>query len=185
MIGGTILPPNATALKRALDLLAATRLGDIDTPLRQLWSPADCPEDLLPWLAWSLSIDQWDANWPLAVRRARVANAIAVQRRKGTRGSVNDVVRAFGGNIAIREWFEETPPAPPHTFTLSIALSDGAGGVPSAEFVDAVIGEVTRAKPARSHFTFALATSARGRIGLRGVGRAAIYARLPCQAAAA
>ncbi len=185
MSGPTILPPNATPLERALDMLAALRIGGIDTPLAPLWSAEDCPEELLPWLAWSLSIDNWDSRWSLAVRRARVAGAIALQRRKGTRRSVEDVVRSFGGNIAIREWWEETPPAPPHTFALSVSLTDGAGGVPDSEFVDAVIAEVSKSKPARSHFTFALSVTARARIGLRGSGRAAIYARLPCRAAAA
>jgi len=185
MSGPTILPPNATPLERALDKLAALRIGAIDAPLAPLWSPADCPEELLPWLAWSLSIDQWDASWPLAVRRARVAGAIAVQRRKGTRQSVADVVRSFGGNIAIREWWEESPMAHPHTFAVTLALSDSAGGAPSSTFVDAVIAEIIRTKPVRSHFTFALAGTARGRIGLRGVCRAAVYVRLPCRAAAA
>jgi len=185
MSADSILPPNSTLLERAIEQLTAMRFGAIGTPLRTLWSPADCPEDLLPWLAWTLSIDQWDSSWPVAVRRARIASAIAVQRRKGTRQSVVDVVRSFGGNIAIREWFEETPPAPPHTFSLTLGLSDGAGGAPAAAFVDAVIAEVARTKPARSHFTFALATAARARIGLRSAGRAAVYARLPCRAAAA
>ncbi|WP_292959690.1 phage tail protein I [Novosphingobium sp. UBA1939] len=179
----SLLPPNATPLERALDLLAQIRLGAIDTPFRALWSPQDCPEAVLPWLAWALSIDQWDSAWPLNIRRARVASAIAIQRRKGTRQSVADVVNSFGGNVVIREWWEKTPPATPHTFSLTVSLGGQSDAVPGAEFIDAVISEVARTKPARSHFDFTVGLSARGRLGLRAMGRAATYARLPCIAA--
>ncbi len=173
----TLLPPNATALERAVELLAAARTGAIDTPLRQLWSAADCPEPLLPWLAWGLSIDSWDPTWPLAVRRARVAQAIAIQRIKGTKKSVADVISAFGGNIVIREWFQSVPAGDPHTFQLVLSLSAG-GAVPTADFVDAVISEVARTKPARSHFTFEISTSVLGGVGLRAGLRAFVFARV-------
>lgn len=179
----TLLPPASTALERALELLAQIRVDGIETPFRALWSPQDCPEELLPWLAWALSIDQWDAAWPLNIRRARVASAIAIQRRKGTRKSVTDVVNSFGGNVVIREWWEKTPPATPHTFSLTVSLGGQSDAVPGADFIEAVIAEVARTKPARSHFDFTVGLSARGRIGLRAMGRAATYARLPCLAA--
>ena len=77
----SLLPPNATPLERALEMLAALRLGKIDTPFRELWNAQTCPEELLPYLAWGLSVDQWSADWPLYIRRARVASAIEIQRR--------------------------------------------------------------------------------------------------------
>ena len=67
-----LLPPNSTSLEKALEMLIGARVGAIDTPLRDLWSPADCPEELLPWLAWALSIDSWDASWPIHIRRALI-----------------------------------------------------------------------------------------------------------------
>jgi hypothetical protein len=79
-------------------MLAALRLGKIDTPFRELWNAQTCPEELLPYLAWGLSVDQWSADWPLYIRRARVASAIEIQRRKGTPKSVVDVINSFGGS---------------------------------------------------------------------------------------
>lgn len=173
----TLAPPNSTDLERAADLLAAIRLGDIDVPLRELWSAQDCPENLLAWLAWALSIDNWSPDWPLHIRRARVASAIAVQRRKGTVQSVEDVIASFGGSVVLQEWWEADPPGTPHTFQLNLTLG-GSGGPPSDEFLDAVVAEVERTKPVRSHFTVNAGEAAEGAIGLFGAARPMIYARV-------
>lgn len=174
----TLLPPNALDLESALEILGGERIGAIDTPLRSLWSAEACPSSLLPYLAWALSIDEWDPAWPEPTRRARVASAIGVQRRKGTLDSVRRVVRSFGGDISIREWWQHSPPTTPHTFSITLALPAEAGAAPSAAFVDAVISEITAAKPLRSHFDFVIAQNARARVGLRGVARCTVYARL-------
>lgn len=174
----SILPPNRTSLEQAMDLLTAARLQGVDTPLRDLWSPTACPADLLPWLAWALSIDEWDPAWPETTRRARIAQAIAVQRRKGTIDSVRRVIGVFGGNVALREWWQAAPPGIPHTFSVILSLPADGGGAPAASLVDAVISEITATKPLRSHFTFTLAQRAQGGIGLRAVTRPVVYARV-------
>lgn len=179
----SLLPPGATELERVLEQLQALRLGEITVPLRDLWSAERCPEHLLPWLAWALSIDQWSPDWPLHIRRARVAAAMAIQRIKGTAKSVIDVVASFGGDVVVREWFEMDPPGEPHTFSLTVTLGGQSAGAPSAAFIDAVIAEVSRTKPARSHFDFTLAVPARARIGLRALARPLVYARLSCTGA--
>lgn len=180
-----LLPPNATSLEKAIEMLIGARVGAIDTPLRDLWSPADCPEELLPWLAWALSIDSWDASWPIHVRRARIAAAIAVQRRKGTTRSIQDVVRSFGGNVVMREWFETDPPGDPHTFTLTVSVTGVGGAAPTATFIDQVIAEVFRTKPVRSHFDFTVASEAIGAIGMVAAARPAVFARMLMGATAA
>lgn len=173
----TLLPPNAALLERALEQ-ATKRLDDIEVQLRKLWSPDDCPEGHLPWLAWSLSLDGWSTDWPISVKRNRVRRAIQIARRKGTAESVRSVVESFGGGVAIREWWQQTPRGAPFTFDLVLTLS-GAGGMPiTAPFIDAVIGEVHRAKPARSHFTFTQGLTGRASVGLCTRARPAIYARL-------
>lgn len=182
---GALLPSNATPLELALDKVIETRLGAVDTPLRALWSAQLCPPSLLPWLAWSLSIDQWDQSWPQALRRDRVASAIPVQRRKGTIEAIRRVITSFGGDFAIREWWQQSPRGTPHTFTLTLSLPANGGSVPSAAFVNSVVAEITATKPLRSHFDFVLAQNANGAIGLRGVARPVIYLRLPTRAPAA
>lgn len=177
-----ISPPNATTLEKAVEMLIGARIGAIDTPLRSVWSPWDCPEDLLPWLAWALSIDSWDATWPIHVRRARIAAAIAVQRRKGTAKSIRDVVASFGGNVVFREWFESDPLGEPHTFTLSVSVTGSEGAAPTAEFIDQVIAEVFRTKPVRSHFEFTVASETIGAVGIAGAARAITFVRLSIDA---
>jgi P2-related tail formation protein len=71
----------------------------------------------------------------------------------------------------------------PHTFSLILNL-DSAGAPASAAFVDQVIAEVNRAKPARSTFTFTQGLTAQAGIGLVAALRPTIYARLSCTAPA-
>lgn len=40
------------------------RLSGITVAIRQVWTPEECPVELLPYLAWALSVDQWDKDWP-------------------------------------------------------------------------------------------------------------------------
>jgi phage tail P2-like protein len=175
----SLLPPNASALEQALE--QAVQLPALPVPLRALWNPATCPVDLLPWLAWALSVDDWDATWPEAVKRSVIATAIAVQRRKGVIGAVRQAVASFGGAISLKEWFEYSPAGDRGTFDLVLALT-GLDGAPSAEFVDAVIRAIERTKPLSRHFTFTLALDLAAQIGLICVARPTVYARLDCAA---
>jgi len=179
----SILPPNSTALEKALEQVAAGLL-DIPVPIRSVRSADDCPINLLPWEAWGRSLDNWSSDWPEAIKRARVRNAIPIARQKGTSASVRAVVQSFGGSVAIREWWQMEPKGIPHTFSLVINLEQQ--GVPaSAAFVDQVIAEVSRAKPVRSHFTFTQGITAKASVGLIAAIRPTIYARLSCTAPAA
>jgi phage tail P2-like protein len=177
----SLLPPNASPLERAFEG-ATARLGDVPTPQRDLWNPDTCPAELLPWLAWALSIDAWKPYWPEHIKRARLRAAIAIQRSKGTAASVRQVVAAFGGAVELREWWQMDPPGPPHTFEMVLTLSGEGGQVATAQFVNDVIAEVQRTKPVRSHFTFTQGVQGIGSVGLAGVARPAVYRRLQLQA---
>ena len=179
----SILPPGSTPLEKALEQIAA-RLLDIDVRIRAVWSPDDCPIELLPWLAWGLSLDNWSTGWPESIKRERVRQAIAIARRKGTAASVRSVIASFGGAVAIREWWQSEPKGDPHTFSLVLNL-DQPDAPATAAYVDQVIAEVGRAKPVRSRFTFTQSVSAQARVGLAAAMRPTICARLPCTAPAA
>ena len=117
----SLLPPGSSALERRL----AEACGDISTvpvPLRELWNPDICPEHLLPWLAWSFSVDRWDEAWPVAVKRQVVRDAYFIHRQKGTIAAVRRVVEPFGFLIRVIEWWQsgETP----GTFRLDIGVQD-------------------------------------------------------------
>lgn len=173
----SLLPPNATPLERGIEG-ATARLSDVPVPLRDLVNPDTCPIDLLPYLAWALSIDTWSSEWPDAIKRARVRSAIAIQRRKGTAASVRDVIASFGGAVAIREWWQSEPRAVPHTFSLIVSLDGIVRLEATAAYADAVIAEVTRTKPVRSHFTFSQALTTSGSFGVVAAARPAVFRRL-------
>ncbi len=176
MTSSDILPASATKGERAIVDAILTEPTPVD--IVKLWNPDTCPADLLPWLAWSLSVDAWDAGWPEHVKRARIRVAIAIQRKKGTSQSVRDVVGALGGQVALREWWENSPPTVPHTFDMLLTLNGDGGETASAKFVDDVIGEVSRTKPVRSHFTFTQGVQAVASVGVFAACRVAVYRRL-------
>ncbi len=174
----SLLPPNATPLERALAQTMAARLGALDAPLRDLWNPATCPVDLLPWLAWSVAVDNWDSTWPEWLKRARITAAIAIHRAKGTQQAVYDVVNAYGGNVHMSIWWQTLPLGAPFTFELWISLGAIDGLAPGSDFIDGLIADVTRAKGARDTFTFTISQNAIGAVGLFAAARPAIYARV-------
>jgi phage tail P2-like protein len=176
-IPDSLLPPNASGVERVAEAVTA-HAAEVDTVVDLLWNPWTCPENLLPWLAWAMSVDTWRSSWPLPVKRARVAGSLLVQRRKGTARSIADVVGSFGGSVEITEWWQTTPRGQPHTFALTLTLSGQSGETATAQYVDDVIAEVNLTKPVRSHFTFTQGLNVAGRIGVIAGTHLALLVRL-------
>ena len=175
----SLLPPNATRLERALEAGGA-RIVDVHAPA-DIDDPMFCPVEVLPWLAWGLSVDTWDADWSEADKRAAVAGSIELHRRKGTRMSVETVLARFDQLARLVEWHEATPRRVPHTFDVILPMvTKGAahgGRRASAAFADAIIREVARVKPLREHMRLVQKIDVAGAIGLQGVIRAFSYTR--------
>jgi phage tail P2-like protein len=91
----SILPPNATASERGIEA-ATERAFDLPVPNGQLWDAATCPAALLPWLAFALSVDEWDAGWTVETKRRVIAASVAIHRRKGTIGAVKAAIATAG-----------------------------------------------------------------------------------------
>lgn len=174
--GANLLPPNATRAERGLACAIVARPLPVD--ITALWDADRCPATLLPWLAWALSVDEWKAYWPEPVKRARVRTAIAIQRRKGTAGSVRNVVAAFGGSVLIREWWQLQPKGPPHTFEAVMTIANQGGQAATAMFVEDVIDEIRRTKPVRSHFTFTQGMQADAAVGVLAGAHATAFRRI-------
>ncbi|MCV5639247.1 phage tail protein I, partial [Escherichia coli] len=85
-----------------------------------LWNPDTCPANLLPWLAWSFSVDRWDDKWPEATKRAVIRDAYFIHCHKGTIGAIRRVVEPLGYLINVTEWWENSDP--PGTFRLDIGV---------------------------------------------------------------
>lgn len=100
----SLLPGNATSAERAISESIAARVSAITAPLRALWDPATCPIGHLPWLAWALSVDDWDPTWPESTQRAAVAESIEIHRHKGTPWAVKASLQRLGfANVEILE----------------------------------------------------------------------------------
>ena len=143
----TLLPPNATALERAV----ASTTGRIDalpTPLRDVWSPADCPVDALPWLAWSFGVEDWSAEWSEKQRRAIIDQAIPVKRYRGTIGAVQLAINALGLSCRVQEWFNQIPAGDPYTYNLLLEVDQIGYSLPQLQ---QMLAMVERTKNLRSH----------------------------------
>ncbi len=101
----TVLPPNAQPIELDLEQLSA-RHSDFADPITRLWNPETCPANVLPWLAWAFSVDDWDANWPEETKRKAIAASVEIHQRKGTVRSVKDALAAAGfGDAQVVERF--------------------------------------------------------------------------------
>ncbi|WP_367349679.1 phage tail protein I [Sphingobium yanoikuyae] len=148
----SILPPRSTPLQRALEQVSFDML-DLPVELRKLWSPWECPMSHLPWLAWGLSVDIWDADWPEAVKRAAVADAIAFQRRKGTPASLRVVLDRFDPLIRLVEWHQDRETLDPFHFRLELPLLGESDIVYDEALVEQILRDIAQVKPVRAHMT--------------------------------
>lgn len=105
----SLLPPNATRLERAVEALA-TQLLALDVQIDRLWSPELCPAPLLPYLAWALSVDDWDTTWSAGRQREVIAAALDIQRHKGTPWAIRRWLAVLGyGDATLLERYGPRP----------------------------------------------------------------------------
>lgn len=90
-----LLKPNATPAETAAKDVIADSAPDL-TPVARLMNPDTCPAELLVYLAWALSVDVWDSNWSEETQRNVIRTSLAIHRRKGTIGAVQDALAAAG-----------------------------------------------------------------------------------------
>lgn len=111
----TLLPANRTAFEEAADLTGA-RIAELSLELPKLVRPFQVPAPFLPWVAWGLSVDFWEKDWPEDKHRLMLARSLRMHARKGTATAIAEAVRIMGGD---RRRFI-VPPARTHlspTFT--------------------------------------------------------------------
>lgn len=103
----SLLPSNSTQLERDLEEVITRSLWAIPIDINKIWRPDECPAALLPWLAWTFSVDEWDASWDEATKRAMIASSVYIHRHKGTVAAVKRAMDLAGaGDATLREWFE-------------------------------------------------------------------------------
>lgn len=100
----SLLPRNRTAVELQLEQTLAVK-HSLDTDIiRKLHEPSECPMALLPWLAFALSLDEWDDNWSEAVKRQYISDSIVIHKHKGTAYAIKTALQALGyESVIIRE----------------------------------------------------------------------------------
>lgn len=177
-----LLPPNATALERAAARVNAAAT-DLPVPLRELWNPDTCPVELLPWLAWSVVSENWEAGWPESVKRQRIRASVATHKIRGTVAAVRNVIKSFGADLALREWWQTSPEGNPYTFTLDLYVHPNMPQ--DQQFLDSILRVVDEAKPARAHYTFSVVRGLTADLAVIAGALPVQYARLDLMAVAA
>jgi len=148
----SLLPPNRTTAEAALEA-AIARIGAAPVPISRLWSIDDCPADLLPWLAWSLSVDAWDTTWSEQRQRDAIRASVDIHRLRGTKASVIRALEVLDFRTEIEEWWQVA--GTPGTVTIR---AFGRDIFESAATLDqALVAQldrlVRRNKPLHIHYT--------------------------------
>lgn len=138
-----LLPPSATPQERSISLSVDRA---VPVPNATLWSPWTCPVDILPWLAWALSVDEWDAGASEIKKRQLIANSVEHHRAKGTVSALKRALQTLGYEVEINE---QTGTA--YCFSLGFKIDSGsAGGSVLEAAVDRATEIALRQKNARS-----------------------------------
>jgi phage tail P2-like protein len=176
----TLLPHNATELEFAIEQAFSKRLENVDVSVKDLWNPDTCPERLLTWLAWAMSVDNWieapaslvfgkpteaeqalydarEAERKAVFKKQReiVKHAFYVHKHKGTIGAIRKALESLNaGDIKVLEWFEYQDyledSSTKKPYTFRVKLPDGHNL--TTEQVRELYKIVERTKNLRSHF---------------------------------
>lgn len=147
----SILPPNATPLQKDIEAASASRLSLLDADLlRRINNPEQCPNALLPWLAWAMSVDVWNNDWSAEVQRKVIRESVQVHTQKGTIGALRRALAAFVyAEIRIEEWFEYG--GAPYTFRVYAVFGEEGLSISEAELIYSTIMQT---KNLRSHLDY-------------------------------
>lgn len=95
----SLLPPNRTPLEAAV---SATIAGSFPRPagaIAAVFDADSCPLDLLPFLAWELSVDLWDDDWSESTKRKACRDAYRLHALKTTLAGIREHVALTGATV--------------------------------------------------------------------------------------
>lgn len=164
----SILPGNLPFDERQIESLE-NRISDLDVPIDRLWNPATCPENILPFLAWALSVDVWNPQWSVEQKRSAVAAAPQLHRIKGTPKAVKMALTQLGLDYEYTEWHEQTPQGTPGTFAITVFINNNLDGDLLGAKNQALIQElINKNKRATAHYTFTMGLGIDGPLQIGG-----------------
>lgn len=155
----TLLPRNNTPLERVIEQVTCHSINQIPIPIRSLWRVDECPPDLLPWLAWALSVDVWDDGWTDARKREVIRNSVAIHKHKGTLYAVELAIASLGIEASITEWFEDKARIRRGRFVVDIGAREA--GINSANKQAILRKFIAKAKRLSAHYEVFTNDSAR------------------------
>ncbi|EMI9071349.1 phage tail protein I [Acinetobacter baumannii] len=116
----SLLPPNATDLEKKLAEIGSDAFN---LPSIKLAKDVDhAPSDFLAYLAWERQVNYWRDEWPDALKRHIINQAISQHKIKGTPAAIKRALEPFGFEVKLIEWFQMDPPGKPGTFALELDL---------------------------------------------------------------
>ena len=89
----SLLPNNSTALETCLETVSSRPLPSV---IADIWHPDNCPAHLLDYLAWGLSVIDWDSSWTEVIKRDVCRTAIELHKYKGTRYAAQLALQIVG-----------------------------------------------------------------------------------------
>jgi phage tail P2-like protein len=174
-VSGTLLPPNATQLEVSLSKTLAS-LSDIPVEIDRLNQAYACPAKLLPWLAWSLNVDDWQSDYTEDTQRGVIAAAISNHWKKGTKAAVAQALDTVGITGVIQEWFDQTPNAAPGTFKITLFAKDNVTDTGETQLTDARVNRaltlIDRVKRLSQQYTFEIGLEFKNTLALASQARA-------------
>jgi phage tail P2-like protein len=172
-----LLPHNSTRLERAL--ATACDLGVDPEIIRGVADSARCPVDFLPWLAWAMSVQGWEAADTEAQQRALIRQSIPIHKTKGTVGAIRRVLKAVGVTADYKEW-TQIPGAVPYSFELIAWANDnrpGEGSILSPQLFQRIKALVDATKNERSHYTLLLGARFDNTLGVANATQGQVVVR--------
>ncbi|AWL12808.1 Baseplate protein [Saliniradius amylolyticus] len=152
----SILPSSASQLERVFEQIWAERLAAIERDIVHLWDTDNCRADLLPYLAWALSVDDWNDSWPVNVKRNVIKAGIRVHRHKGTLHAVQEALKALSVTAEVVEWWQSDPPAENGTFDIvaftNQNITEGGESAINSELIEQLQHSINNAKRFSQHY---------------------------------
>lgn len=147
-VADAMLPPNATALERAILSAELARLSLVDPEVvRHLIDPWKCHAVLLPWLAAAFSVDIWRDEWSEEDKRAEIALSPALHRFKGTRWAVVSSLNRLGLPFDLIEWWETVPAGRRGTVRIVLRVGGTSGATEAQTMIDRARERIRATKP--------------------------------------
>lgn len=167
----SLLPSNSSQLEKDLERVIETSTN-LALHIRDLWSAETCPLQLLPWLAWANSVDNWNDLWAEDIKRQVVKNAYEIHRYKGTPFAVKHALEGLNIASQIYEWWEPGGSGQRGTMTVTAMLNENitaeGEGLITPEMLKLVSDTVNAAKRGSIHFETKLGIALEESICLAG-----------------